>query len=121
MALDAPIRLVGVDQLGESGVTVVADTPHGALAVGLSDGTPFAVSNRCRHLRAELGKGCVDANGELECPWHGALYDITTGEMTRGPGGVFRPLAGTVKMTLGRFRLQVYACELRDDAIWLLD
>jgi nitrite reductase/ring-hydroxylating ferredoxin subunit len=50
-------RLVTVADLGASQVTVVENTPHGALAVGISAGKPFAVSNRCRHLFASLGKG----------------------------------------------------------------
>jgi hypothetical protein len=38
-------RLVAVDDLGVSHVVVVEKTPHGALAVGVSAGKPFAVSN----------------------------------------------------------------------------
>lgn len=113
-------RLVAVADLGESQVTVVEDTPHGALAVGLSGGAPFAVSNRCRHLFAPLGKGKVDADGCLECPWHGALFDVTTGEMTRGPQGAFKPLAGFVKGTTGARNLKTYPVELRDGEIWLV-
>jgi nitrite reductase/ring-hydroxylating ferredoxin subunit len=51
------VRLVAVDDLGASQVVVVEKTSHGALAVGISAGKPFAVSNRCRHLFAPLGKG----------------------------------------------------------------
>jgi hypothetical protein len=38
-------RLVAVDDLGVSQVVVVEKTPHGARAVGISAGKPFAVSN----------------------------------------------------------------------------
>ncbi|MEA2171514.1 MAG: 3-phenylpropionate/trans-cinnamate dioxygenase ferredoxin component [Solirubrobacteraceae bacterium] len=112
-------RLVGVDELGKDGVTIVENTPHGDLAVGLAGGEPFAVSNRCRHLGAKLGNGCVTAGGELECPWHKAHYDVHSGKMTRGPQGVFKPLAGPVKATLGARALGVFPVELRDGAIWL--
>jgi nitrite reductase/ring-hydroxylating ferredoxin subunit len=50
-------RLVAVDDLGASQVAVVDKSPHGALAVGISAGKPFALSNRCRHLLASLGEG----------------------------------------------------------------
>jgi nitrite reductase/ring-hydroxylating ferredoxin subunit len=50
-------RLVAIDDLGASQVVVVEKTPHGALAVGISAGKPFAVSNRCRHLFASLARG----------------------------------------------------------------
>ena len=115
----APLtRLVDVDDLGTQKVTVV-DTPHGALAVGLSRGEPFAVSNRCRHLFASLGEGCVTEDGHLECPSHAALYDVRTGAMTRGPQGAFKPLAGLVKGTTGSRPLKTFPVVLRDGAIWL--
>ncbi len=112
------IRLVTVEDLDERQVTVV-DTPHGPLAVGISDGEPFAVSNRCRHLFASLGKGQVASDGCLECPWHAARYDVRTGAMTRGPQGAFKPLAGAVKNTTGARALKTFPVALRDGAIWL--
>ena len=74
-------RLVAVDDLGASQVTVVVETSHGAIAVGISAGKPFAVSNRCRHLFASLGEGHVTDEGCLQCPWHAARYDVGTGKM----------------------------------------
>lgn len=113
------VRLASLDELGDTQVTVVEDTPHGTLAVGISGGQPFAVSNKCRHLFASLGKGQVDDDGCLECPAHHALYDVKTGKMTRGPQGVFKPLAGPVKATVGARNLKTYDVEVREDAIWL--
>jgi 3-phenylpropionate/trans-cinnamate dioxygenase ferredoxin component len=115
----AGVRLVAVDDLGEGQVTVVEDTPHGTLAVGMSSGRPFAVSNRCRHLFASLGTGRVTAEGCLECPWHHARYDVSNGKMVRGPQGAFRPLAGVIKATAGARALGTFPVELRDGAIWL--
>jgi nitrite reductase/ring-hydroxylating ferredoxin subunit len=114
-------RLVAVDDLGASQVAVVNETPHGALAVGISAGKPFAVSNRCRHLFASLGKGQVTEDGCLECPWHGARYDVGTGKMVRGPQGAFKPLAGAVKATTGAVPLKTFPVEVRDGTIWLVD
>jgi 3-phenylpropionate/trans-cinnamate dioxygenase ferredoxin subunit len=114
------VRLVAVDDLGDAQVTVVEETPHGALAVGMSRGEPFAVSNRCRHLFAALGKGHVTDDGCLECPWHAALYDVGTGKMVRGPQGVFKPLAGAVKATDGARSLTTFPVEMREGAIWLV-
>lgn len=111
-------RLIGVDELGDSQVTVVDDTPHGTLAVGISDGEPFAVSNKCRHLFASLGRGDV-VDGKLRCPSHSALYDVRTGKMTTGPQGAFKVVSGPVKATMGARALKVYPVEVRDGAIWL--
>lgn len=111
-------RLITLDELGDSQVAVVDDTPHGTLAVGISGDEPFAVSNSCRHLFASLGKGDVE-DGQLRCPSHHALYDVKTGKMTRGPQGGFKVIAGPVKATLGARALKVYPVEVRDGAIWL--
>jgi 3-phenylpropionate/trans-cinnamate dioxygenase ferredoxin component len=113
-------RLVAVDDIGPSQVVVVEKTPHGALAVGISAGRPFVVSNRCRHLFAPLGKGRVTDDGCLQCPWHAALYDVGTGAMVRGPQGAFKPLAGAVKATTGARSLKTFPVEVRDGAIWLV-
>ena len=62
-------------------------------AVG-DNGEYFAVGRRCRHLRADLAEGSIDADGCLVCPWHQAKYDVKTGRMTRGPQGVFAKIPG---------------------------
>lgn len=114
------VRLIAVEDLGSSQVAVVEPTPHGALAVGISMGKPFAVSNRCRHLFASLGRGHVRKDGCLQCPWHAALYDVGSGKMVRGPQGAFKPLAGAVKATAGARALKTFPVEVRDGAIWLV-
>jgi 3-phenylpropionate/trans-cinnamate dioxygenase ferredoxin component len=114
-----PRRLISVSDLDESRVAVVEDPELGSLAVGLSDGRPFATSNRCRHLYASLGNGHVAEDGSLQCPWHGARYDVRTGRMIRGPQGAFRPLSGLVQQTTGRLPLATHEVVLRDGAIWL--
>jgi 3-phenylpropionate/trans-cinnamate dioxygenase ferredoxin component len=113
-------RLLAVDDLGDSQVAVVDNTPHGALAVGISAGKAFALSNRCRHLFASLGEGQVTDDGCLQCPWHAARYDVGTGKMVRGPQGAFKPLAGVVKATTGAIPLKTFPVEVRDGAIWLV-
>ncbi len=62
-------------------------------AVG-DNGEYFAVGRRCRHLRADLAEGTIDAEGCLVCPWHQAAYDVKTGRMTRGPQGAFAKVPG---------------------------
>ncbi len=66
----------------------------GRYAVGNAGGKRFAVTRRCRHLRADLAEGSIDAHGCLVCPWHGARYDVETGRMVDGPGGVFAKVPG---------------------------
>ena len=66
----------------------------GGYAVGNAAETVFAVSRRCRHLRADLAGGSIDDDGCLVCPWHGAKYDVGTGRMVRGPQGIFAKIPG---------------------------
>lgn len=66
----------------------------GEYAVGNAKGERFAVSRRCRHLRADLAGGSIDERGCLVCPWHGARYDVKTGRMVEGPGGIFAKIPG---------------------------
>jgi nitrite reductase/ring-hydroxylating ferredoxin subunit len=77
------------DEFGSGEVKAV-----GAFAVGMSNGRPFAVSRRCRHLGADLAQGRVDSDGRLVCPWHGSAYDVESGRMVRGPQGVFAKIPG---------------------------
>ena len=66
----------------------------GQYAVGSVDGERFAVTRRCRHLRADLADGAINADGCLECPWHQATYDVESGQMIDGPQGVFAKIPG---------------------------
>jgi nitrite reductase/ring-hydroxylating ferredoxin subunit len=69
-------------------------TGAGKYAVGNVDGERFAVTRKCRHLRADLAEGTINDDGCLECPWHHATYDPETGEMKRGPQGIFAKIPG---------------------------
>lgn len=88
--------------MNEQRVGPAADVPAGTVtgagryAVGnLGDkGGYFAVTRRCRHLRADLAGGSIDENGCLVCPWHQASYDVRSGRMLRGPQGVFAKVPG---------------------------
>ncbi len=113
-------KLVDLSDLGEDGVVAV-DSPHGKLAVGMSNGKPFAVSDRCRHLFASLGEGRVADDGGLECPRHAARYDVDSGKMTRGPqGALFAATRGAVKAGANAAApLKCYPVVEHDGAIYL--
>jgi nitrite reductase/ring-hydroxylating ferredoxin subunit len=81
-------------------VGAVADLTPGKVvgagrhAVGNAAGRYFAVTRRCRHLRADLAGGSINEDGCLVCPWHQAVYDVETGQMVRGPQGIFAKVPG---------------------------
>jgi nitrite reductase/ring-hydroxylating ferredoxin subunit len=117
-------RLVSVSDLGPTRVREVETKQHGTLAVGISDGRPFAVSNVCRHQFGKLGQGRVDGDGCLECPWHRARYDVRTGAMLSGPKGRifgFPPYSKAVQATANAaFKLASYPVVERDGVIFLV-
>ena len=74
-------------------VPVGTVTEAGKYALG-NNGEYFALGRKCRHLRADLAGGSIDADGCLVCPWHASKYDVRTGRMVRGPQGTFAKIPG---------------------------
>jgi sulfite reductase beta subunit-like hemoprotein/nitrite reductase/ring-hydroxylating ferredoxin subunit len=65
--------------------TVRTVEAHGArLALAKVDGTYFALDDTCPHAGASLGEGAVDG-WCLECPLHGATFDLRSGQVMSGP------------------------------------
>lgn len=50
-----------------------------AIAVFRVGDEAFAISDRCSHAKASLSEGEV-FDTEVECPLHGAAFDVTTGK-----------------------------------------
>ena len=53
-------------------------------AVFLTEGEVYALGDRCSHAEASLSEGEV-FDTEVECPRHGAVFDLTTGEALTFP------------------------------------
>ena len=47
------------------------------------DGTMYAIAGECPHQGGPLAEGALDGT-TVTCPWHGAMFDITSGEV-QGP------------------------------------
>jgi 3-phenylpropionate/trans-cinnamate dioxygenase ferredoxin subunit len=61
------------------------DTPDGgSVAVCNADGRFYAVEDVCTHDGGPLGEGILEGCA-IECPRHGAQFDIRTGEVLRAP------------------------------------
>lgn len=74
----------------------VSDLPDGAmLAVARSDGTEIcvfnyrgtigAVGNICTHAEFLMSDGTLRNDGTIECAWHGARFECSSGRVCRGP------------------------------------
>ncbi len=44
----------------------------------------YAIGDVCTHAGGPLDQGKLVGN-DVQCPWHGSHFDVTTGEMKRGP------------------------------------
>ena len=47
------------------------------------DGSFYAIDDTCSHQGGPLSEGDLDGT-KIMCPWHGATFDVTTGD-TLGP------------------------------------
>jgi 3-phenylpropionate/trans-cinnamate dioxygenase ferredoxin component len=75
-------------------VAKVSEIPAGAvrtftvggrsLAVANVGGNFYAIDNLCTHDGGPLGEGTL-ADSQVECPRHGARFDLTTGRPTTLP------------------------------------
>src|SRR5690625_5474486 len=77
------IDVCAADELesGDSRTVWLDDTE---VAVINLNGKYYAIEDICNHDGGELTGGCIEGN-EIECPRHGARFDITTGEFLAPP------------------------------------
>jgi nitrite reductase/ring-hydroxylating ferredoxin subunit len=55
-----------------------------SVAVANVGGTLYAFGDTCTHLRCSLAEGSLDGT-VVTCTCHGSQFDVTTGEVLRGP------------------------------------
>lgn len=66
------------------GQAITVDVGDKRLALAKVDGQIYAIDDVCTHDGGPLGEGEVDGYN-LECPRHGATFDVRTGKATRLP------------------------------------
>ena len=54
------------------------------IAVFNVGGSYYAIDDTCTHRGGPLSEGECDGH-EVTCPWHGAIFDVRTGEVVGGP------------------------------------
>lgn len=72
---------VGDIQDGEAKLVEIGDKE---IALFNSGGEYFAIDNACTHVGGPLCEGDLEGHTVI-CPWHGAEFDITTGEALTPP------------------------------------
>jgi nitrite reductase/ring-hydroxylating ferredoxin subunit len=54
------------------------------VAIANVAGTFYAFGDTCTHLGCSLSKGDLEET-TVTCPCHGSMFDVTSGEVLRGP------------------------------------
>lgn len=90
---------------------IVVDAGARRLAICNAGGEFYAVDDICTHDGGPLGEGCLSGY-EIECPRHGARFDVRTGRVTRMPA--VRPI-GRYPLTVENGDLFV---DLKDEDDW---
>ena len=68
----------------EPGQSRRVDLEGKPIAVFNVDGKFFAVDNTCTHRGGPLAEGEISGH-EVTCPWHGATFDVRTGDVSSPP------------------------------------
>ncbi len=72
------VEVTALDDL-TPGAPVLVEVAGKRIALVRIDGDVYAVGDRCSHAEASLSEGEV-FDTEIECPRHGATFDLRTGE-----------------------------------------
>ena len=95
-----PVTLGSTSAVPQFGVTKF-DAGGYEIAVANVEGTFHAFSDICTHRRCSLSEGKLDGT-TLECICHGSRFDVSTGDVLRGPADR---------------SVRVYAVRVQDDAL----
>jgi nitrite reductase/ring-hydroxylating ferredoxin subunit len=75
-----------------------------SLALFNVGGTFYAIDNECPHRNGPLAEGQVSGT-EVECPWHGARFNLTSGAHLSPPAS----------QGVGAYKVQVVGDEVQVD------
>src|SRR5947208_2788366 len=79
------IKVATTDEIA-SGQAKLVEAGGSEIALFNVGGSFHAIDNTCTHVGGPLCEGEIDG-AEVTCPWHGAVFDITTGKVLGPPAG----------------------------------
>jgi 3-phenylpropionate/trans-cinnamate dioxygenase ferredoxin subunit len=77
------IRAASADDVAPGNAKLV-EIDGKSIALFNIGGTYYALDNACTHQGGPLSEGTLQGK-EVTCPWHGAVFDVTTGAVLQGP------------------------------------
>jgi len=89
-ALSDFTRVASTSDIPEGRMKKVTVGNQQVLVVNLK-GKYYAIGNVCTHFGGSLDRGILDGN-EVECPLHHSHFDVTSGQVKRGPATRAEPV-----------------------------
>lgn len=100
------LRIAALDDLEDPGALRVDVGSRRISLVRIGEAV-YALGDRCSHAEASLAEGEIEADDlEIECPRHGAMFSLETGEAVTLPATQPVP---------------TYRIEIEDGQVWLLE
>ena len=77
-------KACGLDEL-QNNLTVAAEVNGKSILLAKVKDDVYAIENNCTHENLPMGEREI-VNREIQCPRHGARFDIKSGKATQIPG-----------------------------------
>lgn len=77
------VKVATTDEVGDKAGKLV-EAGGKQIALLRSGDSYYALDNECTHVGGPLCEGTITAD-EVICPWHGATFKLTSGEIKSGP------------------------------------
>ncbi len=77
------VKVCRADDLADGGTKNVKVDGQ-SLLLARTDGTVYALDDLCTHDGGNLAEGKI-IDGQIQCPRHGAQFDLKTGDATQMP------------------------------------
>ncbi|MDQ3081740.1 MAG: Rieske 2Fe-2S domain-containing protein [Gemmatimonadota bacterium] len=84
--------VAALHEIPDEGVLAVVMPSGERVCLIRHGGRISAVADRCTHQDFEMSLGDVLPDGTIQCAWHGARFDCSTGVVKQGPASVALPV-----------------------------
>lgn len=78
-------KVASLEDIPEEGVLAALKSSGERICLIRSGGRVSAVADNCTHQDFEMSLGDLLPDGTIQCAWHGARFDCSTGEVKQGP------------------------------------
>jgi len=77
------LKIANLDEVKE-GSLLSREIDGELICLAKIEGCIYAFTDNCTHISGPLNEGELEGY-TLTCPWHGAQFDVRTGQVLRGP------------------------------------